>query len=80
MPQTTTIKKYVGIQFAAGWGPADVRTAVEALAGPVEGQVVILMPCCGQSFTYATIEDIPTVTTPCPCGADWSFVVKYEEA
>ena len=77
---TTDIKPYIGIQFAAGWRSGDLRTAVEALAGPTGGTVLIPMPCCGQSFKYATIEDIPTETTPCPCGTEGMYVVKYEEA
>jgi len=75
----TTIAKYVGIQFAAGKTPQDILAMMDAMAW--EGPVVIAnMPCCGQSFSYATIEDIPTETTSCPCGADWSWIVKYSEA
>jgi len=72
--------KYVGIQFAAGYRPSDLLTTLEGVAGPNDGQVVIPMPCCGQQIRYPSINDIPTETTPCPCGADWAWVVKYEEA
>ena len=80
-----TIKKYIGISIAVGIPPEDVasmlKQAVEKLAGSSSGRLVIAdMPCCGRSFPSATIEDIPTETTPCPCGTEGMCVVKYEEA
>ena len=38
-----------------------------------------LMPCCNQSYTFKTVEEVPSETTPCPCGADWSWLVEYEK-
>ena len=82
MPISRQIDKYFGIHFSKGTGPKDVLNFLPAFeVSPVEGAPLVLIPmlCCGRTFTYETIDDIPTETTPCPCGADWSWVVKYEE-
>ena len=73
----TTIKKYAGIQFASGKGPQDIKLLPDWANN--SDLIVIPMPCCGRTFTYETIDEIPTETLPCPCGADWSWVIKYEE-
>lgn len=33
---------------------------------------------CGNSFAVNTIADIPAIDTPCPCGDDHHWFVKYK--
>lgn len=39
---------------------------------------VYLKPC-GGSATYRTIDDIPLVDVPCPCGDPNHWLIKYTE-
>jgi len=35
--------------------------------------------CCGGSVDYATVDDIPYQSVPCPCGNPKHWLIKYEE-
>lgn len=39
---------------------------------------VYLKPC-GGSATYRTVDDIPLVDVPCPCGDPNHWLIKYQE-
>ena len=78
------VQKYIGLSFSKGANPLTLleRGSWDNRWGsfrPTDGITAVPMPCCGQTIRYESIYDIPTETTPCPCGADWSWVVKYQE-
>ena len=91
MPVSRQINKYVGIHFSKGMRPIDLRFVPAGPFTPGQRRALGLqvvsdgpftiekMPCCGRKIRWETYLDVPTETTPCPCGADWSWVIKYEE-
>lgn len=38
----------------------------------------ITMPC-GESVSFRTLDDVPRVTVPCPCGEPGRYLVRYSE-
>lgn len=39
----------------------------------------VSLKSCGGSATYRTVDDIPLVDVPCPCGDPNHWLIKYQE-
>lgn len=86
----TEISSYTGIYFGRGSTRRDLEFIPEGPFTPGERRALGLqmvstgpftikkMPCCGRKIRYETYLNVPTETTPCPCGADGMWVVRYE--
>lgn len=64
----------VGIHFTI---PKEM-TREQVVKQYLEEEVTITMPCCDQIFTYSQ-KDVPLIDTPCPCGAEGRFIVKFKD-
>lgn len=76
----TTTETFIGVLIMPA-GNETVRRALEnnttfnpSAENPVI-DLVISMPC-EESVTYKTLDDIPEVDTPCPCGNPNHWFIK----
>ncbi len=46
---------------------------------PYAPELSITMPGCDKKVDYATVDDIPDVDVPCPCGDEAHYMIKYVE-
>ena len=53
--------------------------AEEGIEMPDDPALVVGMPDCGGSAVYDTVNDIPLVDVPCPCGDPRHWLIKYED-
>lgn len=70
---------FVGLHFLGSINP---REELERFSGnpntySANHFLKVLMPC-GYSVEYQSIDDVPMINTPCPCGRANHWIVKIE--
>ena len=70
--------RYTGLYISYKGGIASQREILEleAVQERLGLPLTIEMPC-GEVATYETLEDIPLVDTPCPCGDPDHWSVRW---
>jgi hypothetical protein len=60
----------------ASWDYAE--EAIQQLCSWEEGASLTIQQSCGEVITYNGPEEVPRVDTPCPCGKEGAWVIRWE--
>jgi len=60
----------------ASWDYAE--EAIQQICDWKEGASLTIQQSCGEVITYNGPDEVPRVDTPCPCGKEDAWVIRWE--